>query len=183
MRTRARWSGEERKTLESTPWFKRCRIKFQIHLEFISEGRLTLVLFTVSQRRWREMLYLPVKVKRTKKRRRSLWPTSPHGQQWVETFLSYCIWFLVCLLPCIQSGMLSWSRNLLLRLRRCRNVSLNLAFKKKKKPEGPDDMGATATYELDTERDKDAQAIFERSQKIQEVGDQVMVHISHVFVY
>ncbi|TMS14873.1 RING finger protein 113A [Larimichthys crocea] len=36
------------------------------------------------------------------------------------------------------------------------------------KPEGPDDMGATATYELDTERDKDAQAIFERSQKIQE---------------
>lgn len=41
----------------------------------------------------------------------------------------------------------------------------------KKKPEGPDDMGATATYQLDTERDKDAQAIFERSQKIQEVGD------------
>lgn len=37
------------------------------------------------------------------------------------------------------------------------------------KPEGPDDMGATAVYELDTERDKDAQAIFERSQKIQEV--------------
>uniref|UniRef100_A0A0E9XD97 Uncharacterized protein n=1 Tax=Anguilla anguilla TaxID=7936 RepID=A0A0E9XD97_ANGAN len=29
-------------------------------------------------------------------------------------------------------------------------------------------MGATAVYELDTERDKDAQAIFERSQKIQE---------------
>ncbi|XP_028311685.1 E3 ubiquitin-protein ligase RNF113A [Gouania willdenowi] len=36
------------------------------------------------------------------------------------------------------------------------------------KPEGPEDMGATATYQLDTERDKDAQAIFERSQKIQE---------------
>lgn len=32
-------------------------------------------------------------------------------------------------------------------------------------------MGATATYELDTERDKDAQAIFERSQKVLEVGD------------
>lgn len=30
-------------------------------------------------------------------------------------------------------------------------------------------MGATALYQLDTERDKDAQAIFERSQKIQEV--------------
>lgn len=37
------------------------------------------------------------------------------------------------------------------------------------KPEGPEDMGATATYQLDTERDKDAQAIFERSQQIQEV--------------
>ncbi|XP_053555603.1 E3 ubiquitin-protein ligase RNF113A [Bombina bombina] len=36
------------------------------------------------------------------------------------------------------------------------------------KPVGPDDMGATATYELDTEKDKDAQAIFERSQKVQE---------------
>ena len=30
-------------------------------------------------------------------------------------------------------------------------------------------MGATATYQLDTERENDAQAIFERSQKIQEV--------------
>lgn len=39
----------------------------------------------------------------------------------------------------------------------------------KKKPVGPEDMGATATYQLDTERDNDAQAIFERSQKIQEV--------------
>lgn len=47
--------------------------------------------------------------------------------------------------------------------------SLNLA--QQKKPEGPEDMGATATYQLDTERDNDAQAIFERSQKIQEVGD------------
>ncbi|XP_056340464.1 E3 ubiquitin-protein ligase RNF113A-like isoform X1 [Oenanthe melanoleuca] len=36
------------------------------------------------------------------------------------------------------------------------------------KPVGPEDMGATAAYELDTEKEKDAQAIFERSQKIQE---------------
>ncbi|NXM99318.1 R113A protein, partial [Sylvia borin] len=36
------------------------------------------------------------------------------------------------------------------------------------KPVGPKDMGATAMYELDTEKEKDAQAIFERSQKIQE---------------
>lgn len=47
-------------------------------------------------------------------------------------------------------------------------------FCPKQKPEGPEDMGATATYELDTEKDKDAQAIFERSQKIQEVKDEVM---------
>lgn len=48
--------------------------------------------------------------------------------------------------------------------------SVTVAYKSTRsaKPEGPDDMGATAVYELDTERDKDAQAIFERSQKIQE---------------
>ena len=34
---------------------------------------------------------------------------------------------------------------------------------------GPQDMGATATYELDTEKDKDAQSVFERAQKINEV--------------
>lgn len=38
------------------------------------------------------------------------------------------------------------------------------------KPVGPEDMGATAVYELDTEKEKDAQAIFERSQQIQEVS-------------
>ncbi|KAF4804485.1 RING finger protein 113A [Turdus rufiventris] len=42
---------------------------------------------------------------------------------------------------------------------------VSLAFQK---PVGPEDMGATAVYELDTEKEKDAQAIFERSQKIQE---------------
>ncbi|XP_055513103.1 E3 ubiquitin-protein ligase RNF113A [Leucoraja erinacea] len=36
------------------------------------------------------------------------------------------------------------------------------------KPVGPEDMGATAVYQLDTEKDKDMQAIFERSQKVQE---------------
>ncbi|XP_055974758.1 E3 ubiquitin-protein ligase RNF113A-like [Sorex fumeus] len=36
------------------------------------------------------------------------------------------------------------------------------------KPAGPEDMGATATFQQDTERERDAQAIFERSQKIQE---------------
>lgn len=45
---------------------------------------------------------------------------------------------------------------------------VSLAFQK---PVGPEDMGATAVYELDTEKEKDAQAIFERSQKIQEVSE------------
>lgn len=36
------------------------------------------------------------------------------------------------------------------------------------KPVEPEDMGATAVYELATEKERDAQSIFERSQKIQE---------------
>lgn len=49
-----------------------------------------------------------------------------------------------------------------------KKITLSYKSTRSAKPEGPEDMGATATYELDTERDKDAQAIFERSQKIQE---------------
>ncbi|KAM3923631.1 E3 ubiquitin-protein ligase RNF113A [Leptodactylus fuscus] len=48
------------------------------------------------------------------------------------------------------------------------SISVSYKSTRSAKPVGPDDMGATATYELDTEKDKDAQAIFERSQKIQE---------------
>ncbi|XP_026573091.1 RING finger protein 113A isoform X1 [Pseudonaja textilis] len=46
---------------------------------------------------------------------------------------------------------------------------IGIAYKSTRsaKPVGPEDMGATAVYELDTEKDKDAQAIFERSQQIQ----------------
>lgn len=36
-------------------------------------------------------------------------------------------------------------------------------------PTGPQDQGATATLETETEVDKDAQAIFEKAQKINEV--------------
>ncbi len=48
--------------------------------------------------------------------------------------------------------------------------SVGVSYKSSKTdgPEGPSDMGATATYEMDTELGNDAQAIFERSQKIQE---------------
>ncbi|XP_036061726.1 E3 ubiquitin-protein ligase RNF113A [Onychomys torridus] len=50
------------------------------------------------------------------------------------------------------------------------NESLGVVYKSTRsaKPVGPEDMGATAVYELDTEKERDAQAIFERSQKIQE---------------
>ncbi|XP_070275485.1 LOW QUALITY PROTEIN: E3 ubiquitin-protein ligase RNF113A-like [Myotis yumanensis] len=48
--------------------------------------------------------------------------------------------------------------------------SLRVVYKSTRsaKPVGPEDMGATAVYELDTETERDAQAIFERSQKIPE---------------
>nr|NP_001027830.1 zinc finger protein 183 [Ciona intestinalis]AAR97527.1 zinc finger protein 183 [Ciona intestinalis] len=36
------------------------------------------------------------------------------------------------------------------------------------KASGPDDMGATKIFELDTSKDRDAQAVFERAQKLQE---------------
>ncbi|XP_010855274.1 PREDICTED: RING finger protein 113A [Bison bison bison] len=51
-----------------------------------------------------------------------------------------------------------------------KSESLGVVYKSTRsaKPVGPEDMGATAVYELDTEKERDAQAIFERSQKIQE---------------
>ncbi|CAM9538806.1 E3 ubiquitin-protein ligase RNF113A [Lampetra fluviatilis] len=49
-----------------------------------------------------------------------------------------------------------------------RGITVAYKSSRSAKPLGPDDMGATATYELDTEKVNDAQAIFERSQQIQE---------------
>ncbi|XP_063815595.1 E3 ubiquitin-protein ligase RNF113A isoform X4 [Pseudophryne corroboree] len=49
-----------------------------------------------------------------------------------------------------------------------KSITVSYKSTRSAKAVGPDDMGATATYELDTEKDKDAQAIFERSQKVQE---------------
>ncbi|XP_074134714.1 E3 ubiquitin-protein ligase RNF113A [Sminthopsis crassicaudata] len=48
------------------------------------------------------------------------------------------------------------------------SVSVHYKSTRSAKPVGPEDMGATAVYELDTDKERDAQAIFERSQKIQE---------------
>lgn len=38
------------------------------------------------------------------------------------------------------------------------------------KRDGPDDMGATSVVEIDTQADRDAQAILQRSIKVQKVG-------------
>nr|XP_039258706.1 E3 ubiquitin-protein ligase RNF113A-like [Styela clava] len=50
-------------------------------------------------------------------------------------------------------------------------ISVSYKSSKTAKPSGPDDMGATRTYELDTEKDRDAQAIFERGLEIQDKID------------
>ncbi|XP_078280883.1 E3 ubiquitin-protein ligase RNF113A isoform X1 [Rhinoraja longicauda] len=47
-------------------------------------------------------------------------------------------------------------------------ITISYKSTRSAKPVGPEDMGATAVYQLDTEKDKDMQAIFERSQKVQE---------------
>lgn len=46
-----------------------------------------------------------------------------------------------------------------------------VSYKSKKTPlpAGPSDQGATATLETETEVDRDAQALFEKAQKINEV--------------
>lgn len=50
------------------------------------------------------------------------------------------------------------------------NELVNITFKSKRtaESEGPRDMGATAVIETETEKDKDAQSIFERAQKVNE---------------
>jgi RING finger protein 113A len=47
-------------------------------------------------------------------------------------------------------------------------VATSFQSSRKAEPEGPRDMGATATLEIETEKDKDARAIFEKAQKINE---------------
>lgn len=47
-------------------------------------------------------------------------------------------------------------------------IGVTYKSSKTAKPSGPDDMGATRTYELDTDKDRDARAVFERGQDIQE---------------
>lgn len=53
---------------------------------------------------------------------------------------------------------------------------------------GPQDMGATATLEIDTELDNDAQAIYERSLQVQKVEINVITvldfhKISFLFIF
>lgn len=54
------------------------------------------------QGQWREMLFLPVKVKMRKKTKKSLWLTNQHVQRWVKIlkslgFLILCIHYLLLL--------------------------------------------------------------------------------------
>lgn len=60
------------------------------------------------------------------------------------------------------------------------NAVISYKSSKTSQREGPADMGATATLQTETEKDKDAQAIFERAQKIseevKEKGDDKLYH-------
>lgn len=58
---------------------------------------------------------------------------------------------------------------------------VNVSYKSKKSvlPEGPADQGATSILEIETETDRDAQAIFENSLKINKVH-RFMFHSSIV---
>ncbi|XP_002739334.1 E3 ubiquitin-protein ligase RNF113A-like [Saccoglossus kowalevskii] len=47
-------------------------------------------------------------------------------------------------------------------------IAVSYKSSKTAKPEGPDDRGATSIVEVDTEKERDARAIFERSQQLQE---------------
>lgn len=48
------------------------------------------------------------------------------------------------------------------------DISVSYKSTKSAKSAGPDDMGATKIVELDTNKDRDAQAVFEKGQKLQE---------------
>ena len=48
------------------------------------------------------------------------------------------------------------------------SISVSYKSTKSAKSAGPDDMGATKVVELDTDKDRDAQAVFEKGQKLQE---------------
>ena len=48
------------------------------------------------------------------------------------------------------------------------------------KREGPNDMGATAIVEIDTEADRDARAIFEKQQQINKVFEQHIVTVKNI---
>lgn len=54
---------------------------------------------------------------------------------------------------------------------------LHLAFKSARTaaPEGPQDMGATATLETETEHDRDARAIMERADELKKVRASIVV--------
>lgn len=52
------------------------------------------------------------------------------------------------------------------------SLSYRLSYKSKRteEREGPKDMGATSTIQFETEKDRDAQAVFERSLQVNKVS-------------
>ena len=87
------------------------------------------------------------------------------------------VWSAVCSHP-VQSG--SKSRKVIAELggqeeeveAAPSSGRLHLAFKSARTaaPEGPQDMGATATLETETEHDRDARAIMERAEELKKVN-------------
>lgn len=53
------------------------------------------------------------------------------------------------------------------------SVTVSYKSSKTPMPAGPSDQGATAILETETEKDKDAQALFEKAQKINEVNRKI----------
>jgi hypothetical protein len=73
-------------------------------------------------------------------RKLQLFRTNLHNQRYVRQWLLIIISFKFCVFICVFQGRV-----------------------------GPQDMGATASVEFETEKDKDAQAIYERSLQLQKV--------------
>lgn len=60
------------------------------------------------------------------------------------------------------------------------NITVSYKSNRTALPAGPSDQGATAILQTETEKDRDAQALFEKAQKINEVYFEQMKYINQV---
>lgn len=90
---------KEKKETRTNPMIQKVQLMWLLLLSLASaitspghapDVAIEIVSPLYSQRKWRKRLCHPVKVMRIK-RRKSQWPTSPHGQQWVQRFMSHFI--------------------------------------------------------------------------------------------